>query len=297
MISLSNGPVRFLLLFGLGLTIGTTNATAQKPVEAKSSRVLPIEEATLSFSLPGVLEMVAPQQGSEIKEGELIISLKDEVARVQRDVAKKEADNDVEIRYAEKASEVAQAEYEKALDANRRLEYTVSTLEIERLKLAAERALLQIEQAEFQLAVAALRADEAEANLRMHHITAPFDGVVTDRFKTRGQAVSQAVPVLNVIRTDAVKVEGWVTLAESARIKPGDKVTIQLQLPDGALPLGERPFEGVLRGEAPDVDPIRLQVRVWAEIPNPDNILKVGLGAKMTITPQKGSVETTYLEK
>jgi multidrug resistance efflux pump len=178
------------------------------------------------------------------------------------------------------------------------LENVVSILEVERLRLAAERARLQIEQAEHQLAVAALRADEAEANLRMHHITAPFEGVVTNRFMTRGQAVRQGDAVLKVIRTDAVKVEGEVTLAESARIKPGDKVTIQLLLPGGAPALGDRPFEGVLRGEAPDVDPISGKIVVWAEIPNPERILKVGLGAKMTIIPQKGSsVETTYLEQ
>jgi hypothetical protein len=85
-------------------------------------------------------------------------------------------------------------------------------------------------------------------------------------------------------------------LAEAARIKPGDAVEVQVTLPDGTLPLGDRKFPGVLRGEAPNVDPISGKVLVWAEVANPDNILKVGLGAKMWITPQKGrSVQTTYL--
>lgn len=297
MLSLSKTPALCFAVFCSVLTFGAAGAIAQKPVEAQSAQVVPIEEAMLSFSIPGVLEIVIPQEGSEIKAGEPIISLKDEAARVQVAVAKKEADNDVEVRYAQTAADVAETEYEQAKAANERLEYVVSTLEMERLRLAAERAVLQIEQAEFQLDVASLQADKAEADLRMHHIAAPFDGVVRKRFKTVGQAVGQAEPVLEVIRLDAVKVEGWVTLAESARIKPGDKVTIQLLL-NGAPVLGDRTFDGVLRGEAPDVDRISGKVLVWAEVPNPDNILKVGLEAKMTITPQKGSgVETTYLEQ
>ncbi len=59
--------------------------------------------------------------------------------------------SDVEVRYAKKAAELADLEYEKALKANRHLKGTVSSLEVERLKLTADMAHLHVEQAEHEL--------------------------------------------------------------------------------------------------------------------------------------------------
>ena len=63
-----------------------------------------------------------------------------------------QAATDVEVRYAKKAAELADLEYQKALEANRRVKGAVSDLEIERLRLAVERAHLQVKQAELDLA-------------------------------------------------------------------------------------------------------------------------------------------------
>ena len=63
-----------------------------------------------------------------------------------------QAVSDVEVRYAKKAAELADLEYQSALKANRHLQGTVATLEVERLRLAAEMAHLQVEQAEFDFA-------------------------------------------------------------------------------------------------------------------------------------------------
>lgn len=72
-------------------------------------------------------------------------------AQASRKLAERESTNDIEIRYAKKASEVAQVEYQKALEANRRFAETVPKIEVRRLQLAAERAVLQIEEAQFRL--------------------------------------------------------------------------------------------------------------------------------------------------
>ncbi len=59
--------------------------------------------------------------------------------------------SDVEVRYAKKAAELADLEYQKAIEANRRLNGTVPQLEVNRLRLQAEMAHLQIEQAQREL--------------------------------------------------------------------------------------------------------------------------------------------------
>lgn len=303
MLCLSNTPTRFFLILGLALTIGTTNAIAQsstskEPVTIKRCRILLLKDKdiTLASPVPGVLDFVTPKEGDEVQAEQEVAGLQDDVVMAQRNVAKKEAENDVEKRYAVKAAEVAEAELRKAIEANRRLDNSVAAVEIERLQLAAERARLQIEQAENQMSINELRADEAEANLKTHHIKAPFKGIITRKFKSRGEAVRQGDPILQIISTDEVKVEGYVTVAESSRLKKGDKVEVQLELEGFET---EKPFEGVLTLVAPKVEAVTgNKVRVTARVQNPNNILKAGLTATMKIIPQKGgAVQTTLLSR
>ncbi len=149
MMCLSNGPTRFFVLFGLGLTIGTTTAIAQaqsstakpKPVPVESCHVELIDTLDLAAPVPGVLEFVTPEVGDEVSAGQLVVGLDADVVKAQKAVAVKESQNDVEKRYSVKAAEVADIEYRKALEANHYLKDTVAKVEVERLKLAAERRI------------------------------------------------------------------------------------------------------------------------------------------------------------
>lgn len=332
---LSNPPTRFFLLSGLALTIGTTLAIWQSPtsqaesgrsravskpattrtathtvaaisqtspsedsVTIKGCRILVIKDNDITLASPvaGVLDFVTPMEGDQVQTDQEIAVLQDDVVEAQWNVAKKEAENDVEKRYAEKAAEVAEAELRKAQEANRRLRNSVPAVEIERLQLAAERARLQVEQAERQMEINQLRADEAEANFKTHHIRAPFNGTVTRKFKSRGEAVRQGDPILQIVSTDEVKVEGYVPFTESLRLNVGDKVEVQVELMGFKR---DKPFEGVLTLKDPKVESIPGdKVRVAARVKNPGNILKAGLTATMKIIPQKGEgVQTTLLTR
>ena len=252
----------------------------------------------VASGIPGVLDFVKPEEGDLVKANEQIVGLKADVVLAQKAIALKEAENDVEIRYAEKAAELADAEYEKAREANHRLKGTVAAVEIDRLRLAAERAHLQIEQAEHQLEVANLKANEAQANLEAYQLKSPINGVVTKRYKSKGEAVHQGDPILKIQITDRVRVEGYVDLVDSFRIKPGDPVKVHLDIPKVNLKIEEEQFDGVLKFVGLSVEPITGKVRVWAEVQNPKNILKAGLTAKMTISPRKTEiVQTTLLDK
>lgn len=305
MMCLSNGPARFFLLFGVGLTIGTTNAIAQappssgKPVTVERCSVQLIDSLELAAAVPGVLEMVLPEEGDEVTAEELIVGLQSDVIQAQRKIALKEAENDVEIRYARKAAELADTELRKALEANRRLRDTVAQVEVDRLRLAAERAHLQIEQAEHQMEVARLKAEEAEANFQVYQITAPISGVVTSKDKSRGEAVRQGDTILKIASTSRLKVEGYIKVQDMFRVKRGDKVKVQLNIPGLNLPKDQQEMDGVLKLVDVSVNPIAQNVRVMAEVQNPDNILKAGLPSiTMTILPGTGeNVQTTLLNR
>ncbi|MDQ3331954.1 MAG: efflux RND transporter periplasmic adaptor subunit, partial [Planctomycetota bacterium] len=148
--------------------------------------------------------------------------LKDAVAKATLAVAAKTAESDVDIRYAQKAAAVAAEKLNKSLQANRQNPGNVTEIEISQLRLDAERAKLQIEKAELDKKIAELQSDEKAAELETFQIITPLDGIVTEVLKHAGEAVQQGDPILRVVRTDIVRVEGFVSIADAFRVQPGD---------------------------------------------------------------------------
>ncbi|MSR59836.1 MAG: efflux RND transporter periplasmic adaptor subunit [Planctomycetaceae bacterium] len=245
-----------------------------------------LDQVTLAFDRPGIVSMIAPREGDQVEEGQLIAWLQDEVPKATLAIAAEEAESDVDIRYAEKAGEVSDAEHQKALETNRRFHDTVTEVEIERLRLAAEKSILEKESAEHRQAVNCLKRDEAQVQLDTFRIKAPFSGVVTRVHRKKGEAVRQGDQVLELVNTDKVRIDGVIHIRDMLRVKPGDEVTVYLDNPDIELEIEKRSFPGHIRFVDVKVEPVEQKVRIWAEVDNPDNILRAGLQhARMTIHP------------
>ena len=254
-----------------------------KTIELSGCRIDFKDRVILAADRAGTLAFVEPEEGDQVKAEQLVAGLRDAVAQAVLERAGRQASNDVEIRYAEKASEVAAVEYEKALDANNRVQGAVSNMELRRLKLAAERAVLQIEQAENQFEISQLDKDQAEAELETFQIVAPFDGVVKQVFKSRGEAVRQGDPVLELVNTERLLVQGDVTFEQGLLIKKGAAVEVMLDIPGAELEVEQQTFTGKIVFVDVSVQPVTGLIRIKAEVINRENILRSGLNAKMVI--------------
>ncbi len=259
------------------------SSTNPDKIVLRQCRIKLIDRVILASDQPGILEYVEPEEGDLVRAGQVVAKLKDDVARAAYEIAKKKAENDVQVRYARKAAELAQAEFMKAMEANRQVPGAVPDIEVRRLKLAWEKSRLSIELADHEFAVAALEAKQAEAQLEMYRIKAPWDGIVTQIYKRKGEAVRQGDPILEMARTDRVRVEGRVSINDVWRVKPGMAVQVQLDIPGIDLPEEHQVFEGRVVFVDVAVQPVTRDVRVWARVANHDNILKDGLTATMTI--------------
>jgi RND family efflux transporter MFP subunit len=286
--------VRVVFTFLLLAAASRVRLAAQqsKPIEVKECAIRAVKTARLATDRPGVLAAVQPKEGDAVRENEVLARLMDEVPQASLDVAKMVADDKVEVQFATKAHEVDKAEYEMDLQANRQHLKTVANLEVQRAKLQMEKSELQIEKAVHEVKVNDLKAMQAEAELKTYRILAPFDGIVTRVSKYRGEAVHQGDTILEVVNTDVVRIEGRVTEREIWSVKVGSPVTVQLDL-KGRAPDVERQ---VFRGRIGFVDVVAnsasLETRVWAEVPNPNNVLRPGLLATMTIEPSASVTQT-----
>lgn len=253
-----------------------------RPIELHQCQIKLVDEVILACDRPGIVAFVKPREGDTVKEGDIVLGLDEEVAQAALNTAAKEAESDVDIRYSEKSSEVAQTEYEKAELTNLRGK-VIPDVEVKRLKLAAEKTVLELESAKHRRAVAQLKRDEAQAQLNTFRIKAPFDGIITRVHRSKGEAVRQGDQVLELVRTSHVRVDGLVSIAEVLQIRRGNQVEVKLDIPDAELDIEKQTFRGKIVYVDVKAEPVSQKVRVWAEVENPDNVLRAGLRAHMTI--------------
>jgi multidrug efflux pump subunit AcrA (membrane-fusion protein) len=237
-------------------------------------------------------------------------------------IAALKAENDVAIRHATKSRDSSKVEYERAVQARKAFEKSVSLTEVDRLKLIMERNELEIEKAVFEKALADLlkqiedstitEQDQTVARLKLaveqarvqkevdtltrelkartleqaqlllarRQFKSPLDGVVVETLRHRGEWLEPGQRVLRIVRLDRLKVEGFVESRQITSSLRGAAVRVLVQPSDEEKPI-------VVRGKivfvSPEIDPVNGQVRVWAEVENPDLSLRPGLQAEMVI--------------
>lgn len=249
-----------------------------------------IDKRVIGSQRSGTLAFVKPEEGHEIKAEDIIARIRDEVAAAQFATAQKTATNDIEIRFGQKSADLAQLELLQSQKSNLLVAGTVSQLELARLKLAYERATLQIENAQKEHDVAGSKRDEAGEILQTHKIESPISGTVTKVYKRTGEAVREGDPIIEVVNTDRMRVYGYIPFAEVRRVRVGDKVKVNLDIPNVELPDEEESFDGVVTLVDPSVTKAtNPEVKVYAEVVNRDGILRDGAGARMVLYPRKAA--------
>ena len=181
-----------------------------------------------------------------------------------------------------------QQKYARAKELNARSLVPQSDLDSAKIAVDSAQASLNSQQATVKQTEAAVVQSEASVNqnqVNLDHtiITAPIDGIVTQRSVDVGQTVaaSMQAPTLFVIAADLTKMQVSANIDESdiGRIRPGQKVTFRVD----AYPTKQ--FEGV-------VTQIRLQPVVQSNVttygtiisvPNPNLELKPGMTANLKV--------------
>jgi multidrug efflux pump subunit AcrA (membrane-fusion protein) len=273
------------IAIGLSSAVGGAEETPEPPreIHLTECRIRLSEEVVLASDRNGILKFVEPREGDTVRARQKVAGLVDDVVQAELAAAEHKASNDVEVRAGKKASELADMEYKKAKQANRSVANTVPSLEVHKLEIAAEHAVLDIELAEHELTFYKLQRDLKRQELATLSIISPINGVVRKVHKHKGEAVRQGDPVLEIANTDLLRVEGWVDLKDTWDVSIGNRVFVQLDIPDVELAIEERRFAGRITFVDVSVQPVTRKTKVYADVVNQDDILKAGLNAMMTI--------------
>src|SRR3972149_1597636 len=208
------------------------------------------EEAEVPAQEPGVLMELPVKEGQQVKAGELLAKIDDNLSQMdlrveksQLEVAREEAENNVNVEYATAAAKVSEVNYLKNAEANKQVKGSVPEMEIERLKLEWKRSLLSIEQSKMDKRVAGLKfrvsqaeLDAAAEKVERRQIKAPLDGQVRKLYHHVGEWVQPSDPVLHVVRVNRLRTEGLLKAPEFAPEEvSGRPVTIKVQLARGRV--------------------------------------------------------------
>ncbi len=139
----------------------------------------------------------------------------------------------------------------------------------------------QLDQAETALELARSRADgsaarlgETERALRDAEVTAPFAGMIAQRFVGVGEFVQPGTRLFELVALDPIEVEFRIAEVDSSRVAVGQVVGVRV------APFPDELFHATVTVVSPIIDPATRTLRVKASLPNPGARLRPGLFAR-----------------
>ena len=298
--SVSSGPRRWpwvllvLIILGLGgfytwrlrerwsaIEVTTTRPTLMTanqrgtnpgaPILTASGYLVARRKAVVSAKIQGRLSKLNVEEGSRVREGDVIARLES-------------SDYEAQVQRARAAVQHAQAdlqEYQRQLHISEKLAAAkVSSQDA----LDAARSRVNLAQA----AVSQAKADEgyAAAQLQNTYIRAPFTGVVVKKMAEVGESVAPIPPGVNISTSsgaivalaalDTLEMEADVNEANVAQLGNRQPAEVTVE----AIP--DRTYKAVLRQIIPTADRTKATVQVKVTILDKDKDLKPEMSSKVT---------------
>ena len=245
----------------------------------------------------GPLSVINVKEGDIVKQDDLLAQIDDRQARLQklsaeveRDAAQAKADDDIDVRYAMKSLELAEAELNQDLEIKRKSAGAVTDAEIRRKQLVRTREQLGIDRAKLERRIAQLTSqvkgtavEAANETILRRRILAPFDGIVAEVSKYNSEWVNAGETVFRVVRMDRLRVEGFLSGND---INPTDvarrPVTVEVDLAQGR--------REQFTGEVVWVNPLvqagnkyRMRAEVANRFERDEPLLRPGMTARMVV--------------
>ncbi len=136
-----------------------------------------------------------------------------------------------------------------------------------------------IKSAEGQLTSAKGKLMNAEAQLSYTEIRSPINGYITDRPLYPGEMASTSAPLLTIMDLSQIVAKAHIPQSDALLLHKGDSATINVA---GM----EKPVAGKVSLISPALDPNSTTVEVWVQAPNPDQQLRPGTTAQVSMTAQ-----------
>lgn len=270
----------------------TPNPSQANSIIVEGAILKTVEVTSVAAQVQGLLSNVSVREGDRVKIQSPLAAIQSTATELQLqrskvalDVAQKNFENTIDIELARKTFAVAQNEYLRAVEANKRVEDVYPAIEINRLELVRDRANLEIDRSRYakeisQLELAKIQIEyrQLEDILDKHNLRAPVSGMVVALEKRVGEWVEPGTVVLRLVEIDRLRIEGFMQAEQADSKWLNTEAQVELQLSGKTIQTTAK-----LVFISPEVNPINSQVRVHLDVDNRDGKLRPGLRPKVWI--------------
>lgn len=191
-------------------------ATSNKgnPFLAVSGKIQAVNSADLSTRMMGYVNEVYVHVGDQVKKGELLVSINNS------DLQAKRAQVDASILEAKAAYENAKKDYERFQTLYK--QQSASQKELDDMTARYQMANARMEAAKQM-------KNEVNAQFAYVNITAPFEGVVTQKTVKKGDMANPGMPLVTVENPNKFEVIAMVPETEISQITKDSSVEVQVK--------------------------------------------------------------------
>jgi RND family efflux transporter MFP subunit len=264
-----------------------------------SSELVPFQEIDVFAKESGYVSKLYVDYGSRVKQGRLmaileipelqallqedranIKSMSDQVTNAEHEVSRVEAQHKVLHLQFERLNGVATTK--PGLVAQQEVDDAQGKDLAAEAQVEAAKSRLQVAQSQLSVSQSKLAHDQALYDYSK--ITAPFTGVVTQRYANLGTLMqagtsssTQALPLVKLAEQDRFRLVIPVPESYVRYIKIGDPVKV-------SVPSLERDFPGKVTRFSVDVGSATRTMHTEVDVPNPEGVLIPGVYAEATLT-------------
>jgi RND family efflux transporter MFP subunit len=225
--------------------------------------------AEIGSAEEGIIDELRVKRGDQVSKGQVLAVLDSEMEKLTVDLARVQAEQDVEVRSGEARAAFSKLERERAQTLSER--DIVSTREFDEAQIQETIARLELESATIRRRVAEVELAIAKARLSRRTIRSPVNGVVTEVNRVPGEYIHEQAMLLTLAETDELNVEVFVPVDQYGEVRVG-----QTAMVEPVEPIGGR-YEATVEVVDQVFDAASGTFGVRLKLPNRESALPAGI--------------------
>jgi RND family efflux transporter MFP subunit len=267
---------------------------------ALTAEFQPFQEVDVMSKVSGYVREIKVDIGDRVREGQQLAVLeipemRDDLTRAAASIEEAQADLATardELQRAQSAHDAAHSSYTRVLGVSKKEPGLVPQQEVDEVHSRDLVAEAQISAARSHVTAGEQRIHVAQAEqarfktMALYEtITAPFAGVITQRYANTGSLIqagtsSQAVPVVRVSQNGLLRLALPVPESSVPQIHLGEPVEVR-------VPALNRSFPGKVARFVDKVDSATRTMKTEVDVPNPSLVLVPGMYAQVDLTTEE----------
>ncbi len=195
------------------VTVGTPGGTVEGGISV-SGKIEAQQTANISTRMMGTITRIYVKVGDKVHRGQLLATIS------SQDIQAKQAQTNAAIAEAQANVNNAQKDYDRFNNLYKKQSASAKEL---------DNVTLQYNAAKARLEAATQMRNEVSAMLAYSSLTAPFDGVVTQRMADEGNMANPGMPLLTIEQNSQLEVSATVSENDINSIKKGDKAQVEVK--------------------------------------------------------------------